>query len=92
MHAVCELAALGGWRVYHGWISVRSSPGWPDLVLTKPGQPVIYAEIKLDGKRPTPAQAAWLEALAQASGTEVYCWRPSDWPAIAARLLPAPGR
>jgi hypothetical protein len=87
-HAVTELAALGGWRVFHAWLSVRSHPGWPDLVLTKPGQPVIYAELKLDGKQPTPAQQTWLEALAAATGTEVYCWRPSDWRAIAARLLP----
>lgn len=87
MHAVCQLAALAGWRVYHPYLSIRSAPGFPDLLLTRPGQPVLYAELKLDGKRPTPAQAAWLEALHQASGTEVYVWRPSDWAAIEARLL-----
>lgn len=90
MRAVCELAALHGWKVFHPWLSVRSSPGFPDLLLTRPGDPVIYAELKLDGKHPTPSQAAWLEALSQATGTEVHCWRPADWPAIAARLLPAP--
>ena len=88
MRAVCELAAFGGWRVFHAWLSVRSHPGWPDLVLTKPGQPVLYAELKLDGKQPTPAQQAWLEALQSATGTEVHVWRPSDWSTIAARLLP----
>lgn len=90
MRSVCELAALSGWRVYHGYLSIRSAPGWPDLVLVKPGQPVIYVELKLAGKRPTPAQAAWLEALQTATGTEVHCWRPADWPAIAERLLLAP--
>lgn len=88
MRSVSELAVVGGWRVYHAWLSVRSSPGFPDLLLTRPGDPVLYIELKLGGKQPTPAQAAWLEALSQASGTEVYCWRPGDWPAIAARLLP----
>ena len=57
--AVCDLAALGGWRVYHGYLSIRSAPGFPDLVLTRPGDCVLYVEIKLDGKRPTPAQAAY---------------------------------
>ena len=33
----------------------------------------------------TSAQRAWLEALA-ACGIETYCWRPSDFEAIAARL------
>ena len=90
MRAVCQLAALGGWRIFHPYLSIRSAPGFPDLLLTRPGQPIIYVECKLDGKRPTPAQQAWLAALAQASGTEVHVWRPSDWPAIAARLLPTP--
>lgn len=90
MRAVIDLAQLGGWKVFHPYLSIRSSPGFPDMVLTRPGDPVLYVEIKLDGKQPTPAQQAWLEALAQATGTEVYCWRPSDWTAIAARLLPVP--
>jgi hypothetical protein len=87
--AVCGLATLGSWRVYHPWLSVRSSAGFPDLVLVhrEPGPPVIYVELKLDGKQPTPAQKSWLAALSQATGTEVHCWRPADWPAIAARLL-----
>jgi hypothetical protein len=88
--AVCDLAALTGWRVFHPYLSIRSAPGFPDLLLTRPGDCVLYVEIKLDGKRPTPAQQAWLDALQAATGTEVYCWHPEDWPAIAARLLPTP--
>jgi hypothetical protein len=87
LRAVAELAALGGWKVFHPWLSVRSAPGFPDLLLTRPDEPVLYVELKLDGKHPTPAQQAWLTALAAARGTEVYCWRPSDWPTIAARLV-----
>jgi hypothetical protein len=88
MRAVGELAALGGWRVFHPYLSIRSAPGFPDMVITRPGEPVIYAEIKLDGKHPTAAQQSWLAALAKAQGTEVYVWRPADWHAITARLLP----
>jgi hypothetical protein len=87
MHAIRQLAQLGGWKVYHPFLSVKSPPGFPDLVLVRAGDPVIYAELKLGGKHPTPAQAAWLDALRQAQGCEVYLWRPHDWPRIEARLL-----
>ena len=84
--AVVDVARLYHWRVYHPYLSVRSAAGFPDLVLVKAGEPVIYAELKRDDGRLTAAQAAWLEALRQARGTEVYCWRPADFSAIVARL------
>lgn len=86
MRAVVDLAQVTGWKVFHPYLSIRSAPGFPDLLLTMPGQPVIYAELKLDGKEPTPNQQAWLQALSLARGTEVYVWRPADWPAIEQRL------
>jgi hypothetical protein len=90
-HAVMELATLAGWKVFHPYLSIRSSPGFPDLLLSRPGEPIIFAELKVGNKQPTRSQENWLEALRQAQGCEVYCWRPSDWPAIAARLLPPAG-
>jgi len=43
---------------------------------------VIFAELKRNGARPTPAQRAWLEALQACAGVEVYLWTPNDWDAI----------
>ncbi len=38
---------------------------------------IIYAELKRQATKPTPAQIEWLDKLAAAGG-EVYLWRPSD--------------
>lgn len=76
MRAVTDLAAIAGWRVFHPYLSIRSSPGFPDLVCTYPGEPVLYIELKLDGKQPTANQQAWLRALSHARGTEVHVWKP----------------
>lgn len=86
LKAVRQLARLFSWRCYHTWNSLKSEPGFPDIVLCKPGEPVIFIELKTAKGKLTEAQEEWLEALAQAKGTEVYCWRPSDWPEIEARL------
>lgn len=68
-----EVAALLGYRRYHGWISVRSEPGWPDLVLARPGR-LLFVEVKGPRAAVTLPQREWL-ALLRATGAEVYCWR-----------------
>jgi len=83
---VITLAKMYHWRVYHTWLSVRSSPGFPDLICTKPGEPVLYIEVKRDTGELTAAQGAWLAALEQAKGTEVHVWRPRDYDRILQRL------
>ena len=83
--AVVDLARWTGWRVHRVWTSRHSPSGWPDLVLCRPPA-LIVAELKTARGRLTPPQRAWLEALGQCPGIEVYCWRPADWPAIEARL------
>ena len=83
--AVVELAAWCGWRVYRVWNSRHSPSGWPDLVLCRPPA-LIVAEVKSARGRLSAAQRAWLEALGQCPGIEVYVWRPTDWETIAARL------
>lgn len=84
--AVIDAARLLGWRAVHfgaartlrGWATPArgDAEGWPDLVLVR--DRVVYAELKAERGRPSPAQRGWAAAL-QAAGAEVYCWRPSDW-------------
>jgi hypothetical protein len=90
MAAVCELAALGGWLCYHPWNSRHSVSGYPDLTLVRPPS-VLFVELKRNARsRLTREQRHWLGLLAQCPGVEAHVWRPDDWPAIAARLLPVP--
>jgi VRR-NUC domain-containing protein len=82
---VRHTAQLYGWRTYHTHDSRRSEPGFPDLVLTRPGQ-VIFAELKSDTGRLTLAQAEWLKLLAQCPGVQAHVWRPRDWPHVLRTL------
>ena len=87
MAAVMRLATAHGWKVFHPFDSRKSVPGFPDLVLAKAGEPVIYAELKVGNEKPTIEQEQWLVTLRDATGTEVYLWYPQDWPQIDARLI-----
>lgn len=77
---VVEYAKLRGWRTYHTWISLRSAPGFPDLVLVRRPR-VVFAELKSERGALSEKQEAWLEDL-RASGQNVFVWRPSDWPEV----------
>ena len=83
--AVMALAKLCGWLAFHVFDSRRSAPGFPDTVLVR-GERLIFAELKLEKKYPSPAQREWLTALQGVPGIEVYLWRPSDWGAIEIAL------
>ena len=80
MAQVIELAKLRGWAHYHTHDSRRSEEGFPDLVLTRRPR-VIFAELKSDRGKLTPAQRAWLDEL-RACGQEAYVFRPRDWKTI----------
>ena len=80
-----EVASDLGWLTYHTRDSRKSDPGFPDLVLVR-GERIVMAELKLDGKKPTAVQQAWLDALARAASIEVYVWRPSDEDEVLAVL------
>ena len=85
--AVVRLARQFGWRVYFTWSSMHSPAGYPDLTMCRPasnGQPgrLIFAELKTDRGKLTPAQEEWLADL-RAVGAEAHCWRPSDVDTIA---------
>lgn len=79
---VLKVAQMAGWQSYHTHDSRRSAPGFPDLVLAKPGR-LIFAELKTNTGKLTPEQATWLNVLAHTvTGVEVYQWTPRDWDTI----------
>jgi hypothetical protein len=75
--AVMALGRYLGYRCYHTHDSRRSEPGFPDLVLARPGR-VVVAELKRETGRLTDDQQDWLERLGGA-GIECHIWRPSDY-------------
>ena len=103
--SVIELAQLNGWRVFHARKAQNAKGAWrtpvaadgagfPDLVLVR--DRVIFAELKTDKGRVSPAQREWLDAITDATTGEIppcdrevvraTVWRPRDWPAILAAL------
>lgn len=86
-----ELAALLHWRRYHAWLAKHSPAGFPDEVLVRPPR-LIFAELKTDRGKVSPAQAEWLDDLARLPNVEAYVWRPEMIDAITiclqARQLP----
>lgn len=81
---VLDLARRLGWLAYHppkagvrANGSVRLVPaGFPDLTLVR-GDRLVFAELKRETGKTTPAQDEWLAALA-ATGAQTFVWRPSD--------------
>ena len=71
---VIKLATLYDWHIYRTWLSIRSPSGYPDLTLVR--ERVIWAELKSDKGKVTPAQEQWIEWL-RGAGAEVYVWKPS---------------
>jgi len=74
---ILKLARMTGWLSYHTWDSRKSQPGFPDLVLVR-RERLVFAELKSEKGKLTPAQVEWNEAL-KATAAEVYVWRPADW-------------
>ena len=93
---VVRLARTYGWLVHHSrparalhgrWSTpIEGSPGLPDLVMVRPRLPsrLIFAELKREAGGVTSEwQVAWLNALDDVAGVEVYVWRPSQYDEIA---------
>jgi hypothetical protein len=79
-NAIIDAARHLGYLVFHPQISLRSTPGFPDLTIVHPRTgTLIFAELKGTGRKPTAAQDVWLRALA-GTAAEVFLWRPQDWP------------
>ena len=75
---VTETAKLLGWKVYFTWRSFHSPSGFPDLVMVRLSR-IIFAELKSEKGKVSPAQQEWLDALAGPEKCEVYLWKPSSW-------------
>jgi hypothetical protein len=82
---VVALAVDNGFEVYHTFDSRRSAPGYPDLVIAKPGR-LIVAELKVGRNKPTPAQEKWLRLYESIPGVRVFRWRETDWSEIRKEL------
>lgn len=84
--AILDAARQFGWLVYHTHDSRRSQAGFPDLVMVK-GSRIIFAELKAEKGRLSPAQLTWINAL-QNTYAEVYVWRPESLEAAYKHLAP----
>jgi len=83
---VKDLAKLFGWRYYHTWRSFHSPAGFPDCVMVRENR-LIFAELKTETGKVSPAQEDWLLAIKiVGKPVESYLWRPSDFDLIKEAL------
>lgn len=84
--SVVELALFTGHAVHHTLDTKvpakRIGPGFPDLVIVKPGKPVLFLELKSEIGRLSEAQKWWGEMLSKSPGCHYMLARPSDWDLI----------
>jgi hypothetical protein len=68
-----------GYKCYHTHNSRHSGAGFPDIVaISRDRNRIWVAELKREGKKPSKAQAQWLDYFA-AVGIDAYVWTPSSW-------------
>jgi len=77
MNRIRRRAKLLGWEDFHQQDSMGTRAGLPDLILVRPPR-VIFAELKSEHGRLTPAQRHTLAKLMGCPGVETYIWRPQD--------------
>ena len=91
LEAIRKAAKIGGWSMYHTWISIHSASGFPDLVLVHPDRGIVFAELKTERAKVRPEQSAWLDVLRAAASSNrsvwVCLWRPEHLIAAAEFLL-----
>lgn len=85
--AVLMLAHLTGYCAYHTFDSRRSAPGFPDIILAKPGKTLLCIELKTLTGKVTREQWQWLDVLHATKGIRAEVWRPDMWQHIEAILL-----
>ena len=72
-----DLFKIFGWKHYHTWRSIHSPAGFPDCVMVRENR-LLFAELKSEKGKVSPAQQEWLDALDATGKCEVYLWRPND--------------
>lgn len=72
-HSLPAMNTRGKWATH-----VQGATGYVDLTMARDGR-VIFAELKTEKGKLSPAQEEWRDAL---EGQEYYLWRPSHWPII----------
>jgi len=82
MWRIRQRAALSGWKWrWHQLDSIGTQSGMPDLILVRAPR-IIFAELKSEHGRLSPAQKSAIADLEQCPGIETFVWRPSDWQTI----------
>lgn len=82
---VVKLAKERGWLVYHTHDSRRSEEGFPDLTMARRAR-IVFAELKVKGRKLTKAQDEWLNVLEECPGAEAHLWTPGCWAEIVKTL------
>jgi hypothetical protein len=98
---VIAVGQANGWLCAHfrpgrtrrGWLTPcqGDAAGFPDTLLIRPvpaPAKLLVAELKVDDRRPTPAQQAWLVAF-ESAGVPTFVWRPEQAAEII-RILEQP--
>ncbi len=85
--AVMDMARFLGWQriihfrpamTKHGWrTALEGDAGFPDLLLIR-GATLLVAELKAGTRKPSPEQAAWLEAFSKVPGCRAVVWTTRD--------------
>lgn len=92
---VIELAHICGWRHLHirrsigkgkRWTTTTNIKGWPDLMLMRPPDGLIFAELKVPPHATTPEQDEVLAFLDGFDFATAVVWTPDDWDDIKAAL------
>lgn len=83
LQSIREVFRAYNWKTYHTRNSLRSDKGFPDLVAVRPPR-LVFAELKVEPRKPTAEQNLWMQLLAMCPQVEVYLWYPRDWPEIVA--------
>lgn len=83
---VSDLLKYHGYRVYHTYNSIRSEPGFPDVLACNPRTGDMFvAELKSEKGVPTAQQLEWL-AFFECCDVTAYVWRPHDIDLVVERV------
>lgn len=84
---VIDLAHACGWQHLHirrsigkgkRWTTTTNIVGWPDLVLMRPPDGLLFVELKTEDGKVSPEQSTVLDFLDRFAFASAHVWRPSD--------------